>query len=126
LGWENERGTKNSFSRREIGFVVRCGAEGKEEPGKVRNPVRSGTAGSEGGFEGSVHSFNEAIGLGMKSCGVNVGNVKDEGKRVPDGGSELGSAVGSDGVRNAKTGDPGGNEGLCTGFGGSGGKRNSF
>jgi hypothetical protein len=72
LGWENERGTKNSFSRREIGFVVRGGAEGKEEPGKVRNPVMSGTAGSEGGFEGSVHSFNEAIGLRMKSCGVNV------------------------------------------------------
>jgi hypothetical protein len=40
--------------------------EGKEEPGKVRNPVRGGTTGSEGGFEGSVHSFNEAIGLRMK------------------------------------------------------------
>ena len=72
MGWENEWGTKNSFSRREIGFVVRCGAEGKEEPGKVGNPVRSGTAGSEGGFEGSVHSFYEAIGLRMKSCGVDV------------------------------------------------------
>jgi hypothetical protein len=55
-----------------------------------------------------------------------VGNVKEGGKRVPDGGSELGTAVRSDGVRNAKTGYPGGNEGLCTGFGGSGGKRYSF
>jgi hypothetical protein len=29
-------------------------------------------------------------------------------------------------VRNAKTGNPGGNEGFSTGFGGSGGKRSCF
>jgi hypothetical protein len=45
---------------------------------------------------------------------------------VPEGGSELGTSVRGDGVRNTKTGNPGGNEGFSTGFGGSGGKRSCF
>jgi hypothetical protein len=40
-----------------------------------------------------VHSFNHVVGLRMKSCGVDVGNVEEGGKRLPDGGSELGTSV---------------------------------
>jgi hypothetical protein len=102
LGRENEWGTKNSLSRGKVGFVMGCGTEGKEEPRKMSNPIRRGTLGSEGSFEDSVHSFNKAIGLRMKSSGVDMENVKEGGKGVPDGGSELGTLVRGDGVRNTK------------------------
>jgi hypothetical protein len=59
---------------------MRSGTEGKEEPRKMGNPVRGGTASSEGSFEDSVHSFNHAVRLRMKSCGVDVGNVEEGGK----------------------------------------------
>jgi hypothetical protein len=62
----------------------------------------------------------------MKGSGVNARNVEKGGKGSPEGGSELCSSVGSYGVRNAKTRNPGGNEGFSTGFGGNGGKRNGF
>jgi hypothetical protein len=78
LGRKNEWGTKNSFSRGKIEFVMGCGTEGKEEPTKMGNLVRRGTSGCEGSFEDSVCSFNKAIGLRMKSSGVDMGNVKRE------------------------------------------------
>jgi hypothetical protein len=90
---KNEGRTKNSFCRRKVGFVMRCGTEGKEEPGKMCYPVWGGTTGSEGSFEDSVCSFNKTIGLRVKSCGVDVGNVEEGGKRMPNGGSELGTSV---------------------------------
>jgi hypothetical protein len=59
---------------------MRSGSEGKEEPRKMGNPVRGGTASSEGSFEDSVHSFHHAIGLRMKSGGLDVGNIEEGGK----------------------------------------------
>jgi hypothetical protein len=90
---KNEGRTKNSFCRRKVGFVMRCGMEGKEEPRKMCYPVWEGTTSSEGSFEDSVCSFNKTIGLRVKSCCVDVGNVEEGGKRMPDGGSELGTSV---------------------------------
>jgi hypothetical protein len=56
-------------------------------------PVWGGTTSSEGSFEDSVCSFNKTIGLRVKSCCVDVGNVEEGGKRMPDGGRELGTSV---------------------------------
>jgi hypothetical protein len=90
---KNEGRSKNSFCRRKVGFVMRCGTEGKEEPRKMCYPVWGSTTSSEGSFENSVCSFNKAIGLRVKSCCVDVGYVEEGGKRMPDGGCELGTSV---------------------------------
>jgi hypothetical protein len=72
---------------------MRSSTEGKEEPRKMGYPVWGSTTSSEGSFEDSVCSFNKAIGLRVKSCCVDVGNVEEGGKRMPDRGSELGTSV---------------------------------
>jgi hypothetical protein len=40
LGWKDKWGPKSGFSWG--GCIVRSGSEGKEEPGKVTYPIRSG------------------------------------------------------------------------------------
>jgi hypothetical protein len=57
------------------------------------HPVWGGTTSGEGSFEDSVGSFNKTIGLRVKSCCVDVGNVEEGGKRMPYGGSELRTSV---------------------------------
>jgi hypothetical protein len=59
----------------------------------MSDPIRRGAAGPECGFESAVETFYEAIGLRMKSCCGDVGDVEEGGKVSPDGGNKLGSAV---------------------------------
>ncbi len=49
------------------------------------NPVLGGTTSSEGGFEATVETFKDAIGLGMESCCGDVRNVEERGKIGPKG-----------------------------------------
>jgi hypothetical protein len=46
LGGKNQRRTENSFSRRQIGGIMRGGAVGKENPGQLGNPIRGSAAAS--------------------------------------------------------------------------------
>ena len=76
MGRKDEGSSKNCLCRGKVGEFMGGGPEGKEEPREVGNPVRGSTTGCEGSFEAAVDSFNHAIGLGMKSSGVDVGNLK--------------------------------------------------
>jgi hypothetical protein len=100
------------------------GAEGQEGLRKVGKPIRRGTAGFEGVFEGAVKTFNHAIGLRMKSRGFEVFEVQKGANLGPKGRGELGAPVSGDCGRDAKTGNPKGTESLsargCRG-GGEGG-----
>jgi hypothetical protein len=62
----------------------------------------------------------------VKGCSNDVGHVEEGGKAGPERGNKLGTAVRSNGMGKAKTGNPNGTEGICTGTGGGGRKRNSF
>ncbi len=88
-------------------------SESQKEKRKVGNPIRGSTASCEGGFEAAVGSLNHSIGLRMESSCVNVGNLEEVGEGRPKGGSELGTSVLGEGVRNAKTGNPSGKESFC-------------
>jgi hypothetical protein len=67
-----------------------------------------------------MEAFEDAVGLGVKGSGGNVGYVEERGKVGPKGGNELGTPVRGDGVRNTKTGNPSGTQGISTGVGGRG------
>ncbi len=73
-----------------------------------------------------MEMLNEAIGLGMKSSCVNVGNVEEGGKFAPKRGGKLRFVVRGDGVRKVEMDNPGGAEGISTSLGGSGRKKNSL
>jgi hypothetical protein len=68
-------------------------SESQKEKGKVGNPMRGIVACREGGFEVAVGSFNHALGLGMESSRVDVGNLEEGGEGRPKGVSELGTSV---------------------------------
>jgi hypothetical protein len=53
----------------------------------------------------------------MKGCGGDVGHIEEGGKARPKRGNKLGTTIGSDGMGKAKTGNPNGTEGVCTGTG---------
>ena len=53
------------FSDGDIGVVFGSGSEAEENPGKLRNPGGVLTTGHEGGFQGPMHTFDEAIGFGV-------------------------------------------------------------
>ncbi len=73
-----------------------------------------------------MEAFEDAVGLGVKGCGGDVGHVEERGKAGPKGGNKLGTTVRGDGMRNTKTGNPSGTQGISTGLGGRGRKRNSL
>jgi hypothetical protein len=90
------------------------------------NPIRGSAAGPKGGFEAAMEAFEDAIGLWVKGSGGDVGHVEEGGKIGPKGGNKLGTAVRGYGMRNTKTGNPSGTQGISTGSGGRGRKRNSL
>jgi hypothetical protein len=126
LGRQDQRGTKNSFSRRQIGRIMRGGSVGQENPGQVGDPVRGSAAATEGGLKAAMKTFKDTVGLGMKSSGGDGRNVKERGKVGPKGGNKLGTAVRGDGMWNTKAGNPGGTQGIRAGACGRGRKRNSL
>ncbi len=73
-----------------------------------------------------VDSFAHSVRLGMKSCGVDLGNLQELGQGIPKGRGELGAFVRGEGVWNTETGNPEGSECLCTRGRGNGGKRSCF
>ena len=62
----------------------------------------------------------------MVGSGRLVRDVEEVAKVKPERGSELGASVRCDNRRNAKSGNPGMNEGGSTVGGGSGRERNCF
>jgi hypothetical protein len=64
-----------------------------------------------------VKTLQEAIGLRMKGCGGDMGHIEKGGKVGPERGNELGTTIRSDDMGKAKTGNPNGTEGVCTGTG---------
>ncbi len=62
----------------------------------------------------------------MKGSGGDVGYVEEGGKIGPKGGNKLGTSVRGYGMGNTKMGNPSGTEGISTGSGGRGRKRNSL
>jgi hypothetical protein len=90
------------------------------------NPVGRGAAATEGGLEAAVKTFEDTVGLGMKSSGGDGGNVEERGKVGPKGRHKLGTAVRGDGMRNTKAGNPSGTQGIRTGACGRGRKRDSL
>jgi hypothetical protein len=69
---------------------MRRGMVGKENPRQMGDPIRSGTAGTKGGFEASVETFNQTVGLRMESCGGDVGDIEEMSQFFPNGGNKLG------------------------------------
>ncbi len=49
------------------------------------HPILGGTASPEGGFEPTVETFKDAIGLGVESCCGDMRNIEERGKVGPKG-----------------------------------------
>jgi hypothetical protein len=117
---------QNCFCGGVVGKFMGGWLEGKEEEGKVWNPIRGSTASCEGGFEAAMGSINHYIGLRMESGCVDVGNLEEGGEGGPEGGSELGTSVWGEGLGNAKTGNSCGKKSFSAWGWGNGGKGSGF
>jgi hypothetical protein len=76
LCWQDKRGTKSGFCRRQIGFLMRSGSKGKKEPWEMAYPIRRDATCTECVFETAVKPFHNPIGFWVKGCYGDVFNLQ--------------------------------------------------
>ena len=69
LGWNYERISVYHFLCGNICTVLRGSAEAEEDPGQVGHPRCVSATGDEGSLQGSVHTFDKAVGFRIVCCG---------------------------------------------------------
>jgi hypothetical protein len=80
LRGQDQRSAKNSC-RRKVGELM---GSGTRETRKGEQASGQGTVGMKGGFQASVKSFDQTIGVGMKGCDADVCDIEESDEIVPN------------------------------------------
>ena len=98
--------TIEGLGRRDVGSGCRSGANAKENPLEVMEPIGSGCAGLEGVLKPAMKALCQTIRLRMIGSGGAVLNVERETEAVPKSRGKLWATVRGDGGGDAKAGNP--------------------